>query len=208
MVIPHWSHPTTVLAELGSVNARAFALTAVTTIVEPSRAFNRSQSGSDSAGLWAKFEGLASTSANTDAAKSHSVDYGKTDHEIRFFVDPLMFETVSAIANLPAVRTHMNSGMFGKRAVVIVTGLRIAMSSFTVKGEDSSNFSIEAEGSGLLLGTGAPEVGASIKHARIATRIDLVILAVRRQRCTWPAIFYKSSKSPSAVFVPPEQKGD
>jgi hypothetical protein len=172
MVMPHWSKPTTVLAEVGSGTASAIALPATKTIVEPNRAFNRSKWRSDSVGLWAKFEGLASASASADVGKSRSMDYSKTDHEIRFFADPLMPETVSAIANLPAVRAQIDSGMFGKRAVYIVTGLRIATSSFTVAKEDLSNFTVEAEGSGPPSGTVPVDVGARVKHEGGKTATD------------------------------------
>jgi hypothetical protein len=172
MVVPHWSRPTTVLAEMGSGNSSAIALPAVKTIVERNRAFNRSKLRSDSVGLWAKFEGLASASASTEAGKSRTTDYSKTDHEIRSFVDPLMPDTVSATANLPAVQKQINSGVFGKRAVYVVTGLRIATSSFTVTEEDSSNFSVQAEGSGPPSGTIPAEVGGRIKHERGKTATD------------------------------------
>ncbi|PVI04795.1 hypothetical protein DM02DRAFT_624588 [Periconia macrospinosa] len=112
MVISHWSQPTAVLAEMGSGNSSAAALPAVKTIVERNRAFNRSKSRSDNVGL-------------TEAGKSHTTDYSETDHENRSFVDPLMPDTVSAIANLPAVQKQINSVIFGKRAVYVVTGLRM-----------------------------------------------------------------------------------
>jgi len=164
MVIPHWSQPATVLAEVGSGDTNAIALPATKTIVETNRSFNRSKSRSASVGLWAKFEGLASASASTDAGESRSIDYSATDHEIRFFANPLMPDTVTAIANLPTVRAQIDSGMFGKRPVYIVTGLRIATSSFTVTEENSSNFGVEAEGSGPPSGTVPVEVGSKVKH--------------------------------------------
>jgi hypothetical protein len=164
MVIPHWSKPTTVLAAVGSGTASEIKLPTPKTIVEPNHAHNRSTSRSDSLSLWSKFEGIASASASTDIGKSNSIDYSKTDHEIQFFSDPLMPETVTAIANYPAVRAQINSGMFGKRAVYIVSGLRIARSSFTVTKENSSNFNVEAEGSGPPTGTVPAEVGGKVKH--------------------------------------------
>ncbi|EUC41825.1 hypothetical protein COCMIDRAFT_40034 [Bipolaris oryzae ATCC 44560] len=123
MVIPHWSRPTTVLAEMGSGNNSAVTLPTIKITVERNRAFNRSKSRSDSVGMWAKFEGLASVLANTETGKSRITDY-----------------------------------------MYVVTGLRIATSSFTVTEEDSSNFSIEAEGSGPASGTTPVEVGGKIKH--------------------------------------------
>lgn len=164
MVISHWSRPTTVLTEIGSGSSSTIALPAVKTIVERNRAFNRSKLRSDSVGLWAKFEGLASASASAEAGKSHTMDYGQTDHEIHSFVNPLMPEIVSTIANLPVVQKQINSGIIGKRAVYVVTGLRIATSSFTVTEEDSSNLFIEGEGSGPPSGTIAVEFGSKIQH--------------------------------------------
>lgn len=164
MVIPHWSQPTTILAAVGSGTASEIKLPSPKTIVEPNHTHNHSKSRSDSLSMWFKFGGITSTSASTDFGKSNSIDYGKTDHEIRFFSDPLMPETVTAIANLPAVRAQMDSGMFGKRAVYIVSGLRIATSSFTVTKENSSNFTVEAEGSGPPTGTVPAEVGVKVKH--------------------------------------------
>jgi hypothetical protein len=172
MVISHWSRPTTVLAEMGSGNSNTVALPAIKTIVEPNRAFNRSKSRSESVGLWAKLEGLASVSVSTEAGKSLTTDYSKTDHEIQSFVDPLMPDTVSAIANLPAVQNYIKAGVFGKRAVYVVIGLRIATSSFTVTKEDSSNFSVETEGSGPTPGTIPAEVGFIIKHESGKTATD------------------------------------
>ncbi|CZR61672.1 uncharacterized protein PAC_11569 [Phialocephala subalpina] len=164
MVLPHWSKPTTVLAAVGSDTASEIKLPAAKTLVEPNHAHNRSKTRSDSLSLWAKFEGIASTSVSTDVGKNQSIDYSKTDHEIRSFSDPLLPDMVTSIANLPTVRTHIDSGMFGKRHVYIVSGLRIATSSFTVMKEDSSNFTVEAEASGPPTETVPGEVGGKGKH--------------------------------------------
>ena len=163
-VLPHWTKPTTVLAAIGSDAAKDIALPATRTLVEPNHAHHQSKSRSDSLSLWAKFEGIASASTNTDIGKKHSIDYSKTDHEIRSFADPLLPDKVTAIANIPTVRKHIASSMFGKRPVYVVSGLRIATSSFTVTKKESSNFTIEAEGSGPPSGTTPGEVGGRVKH--------------------------------------------
>ncbi|KAM3081807.1 hypothetical protein ACMFMG_005251 [Clarireedia jacksonii] len=153
MVIPHWSKPTTVLAAVGSGTASEIMLPNTKTLVELNHAHNRSKSRSDSLSLWAKFDSVVSASTNTDIGKSYSTDYSKMDHEIRTFSDPLMPDVVAAIANIPEVKAQINSSMFGKRPVYVVSGLRIATSSFTVTKGDSSNFFIEVEGSGPPTGT-------------------------------------------------------
>lgn len=54
--------------------------------------------------------------------------------------------------------------MFGKRPVYVVSGLRIATSSFNVTKKESSNFTIGAEGSGPPSGTTPGQVGGKAKH--------------------------------------------
>ena len=163
-VLPHWTKPNTVLAAIGSDAAKDIALPATRTLVEPNHAHHHSKSRSDSLSLWAKFEGIASASTNTDISKKHSIDYSKTDHEIRSFADPLLPDKVTAIANIPTVRKHVDSSMFGKRPVYVVSGLRIATSSFTVTRKQSSSFTIEAEASGPPSGTVPGELGERAKH--------------------------------------------
>ena len=164
MVISHWSKPASVLAEIGSGDSSAIKLPAIKSFIESNRAFNRSTSRTNSVGFLAKFQGLFSSSARTEAGKSHTTDYSETDHEVRLFADPLLPETVEAIANLPAVQKSIQSGLFPPRAVYVVTGLRITNSSFTVTEEDSSKFVLEAEGSGPPSGTIPGEIGGNMKH--------------------------------------------
>ncbi|KAI1742162.1 hypothetical protein F4680DRAFT_41820 [Xylaria scruposa] len=164
MVIPHWSKPTTVLATVGRDTAGEIELPPQTTIVERNHAHSRSQSRSSGLSMWFTFEGLASTSAGGDSGKNNNINYSETDHEIHSFKDPLTPEMVTAIANVPAVRAHIDSGMFGKRPAYIVSGLRIATSSFTVTKERGSNFTVEAEASGPPAGTLPVEIGGKVKY--------------------------------------------
>jgi len=171
-VLPHWSKPTTVLAAIGSGAAQDIELPGIKKLVESNHEHHQSTSRSDSLSMWAKFEGIASASTNTDIGKTHSIDYSKTDHEIQSFADPLLPDKVTAIANIPSVRKHINSGMFGKQPVYVVSGLRIATSSFTVTKKNSSNSSVGAEGSGPPPGTIPAEVGAKAKHENQETVTD------------------------------------
>ncbi|KAI0405911.1 hypothetical protein F4802DRAFT_596875 [Xylaria palmicola] len=172
MVIPHWSKPTTVLAAVGRGTTGEIELPPETTIVEPNHVHSRSQSRSSSLSMWSTFEGLASILAGSEHGKDNNVNYGETDHEIHYFKDPLTPEAVTAIANLPAVRAHIDSGMFGKRPVYIVSGLRIATSSFTVAKERGSNFTVEAEASGPPAGTLPVEIGGKARYGAQRTVTD------------------------------------
>ncbi|KAF7503912.1 hypothetical protein GJ744_002993 [Endocarpon pusillum] len=171
-VLPHWTKPTTVLAAIGSDAAKDIALPATQTLVERNHGHHQSRSRFDSLSLWARFEGLASASTNTEVGAKNSIDYGQTDHEIRSFAEPLLPDKVTAIANIPTVRKHIHSGMFGKRSVYVVSGLRIATSSFTVTKSESSNFTVGAEASGPPSGTTPVEVGATAKHDSRETVTD------------------------------------
>jgi hypothetical protein len=111
MVLPHWSQTTTVLADLFSNTISDFNLPNITTIIEKDNAYDRNQSRSNGFDIWSKFEGFASASISADLGKDTTINYSKTDHEIRFFSDPLMPETVAAIAKIPAVRAQIESGM-------------------------------------------------------------------------------------------------
>lgn len=172
MILSHWSKPGSVLAELGSGTASALALPPIKTIIEPDHAHYRSTTRSGSLAIWSKFEGLASALVGTDAGKSRSIDYSQTDHEIRSFVDPLSPETTAAIAKLPSVHEHITSGLFGRRYVYVVTGLRIATSSFTVTVQNETNYGVSVEGSGPALAVAPLEVGAGLSHQKANQNTD------------------------------------
>lgn len=170
-VLRHWTKPTAVLAAIGS-DTEGIKLPATRTHVEPNHAHSQSKERSNSLSLWAKFESIASASTNTDIAKKYSIDYSKTDHEIRSFADPILPEKVAKIANIPTVRKYIDSGRFGKRHVYVVSGLRIATSSFTVTKKESSNFTDETEGFGPPSGTTPGKVGGRVKHDNWERVID------------------------------------
>jgi outer membrane receptor for ferrienterochelin and colicin len=67
----------------------------------------------------------------------------------------------------------MDSGVFGKRAVYIVSGVRIAKTLFTVTKETGASYGIELSGSGPLIpGPVLIELGASLAHNREKTVTD------------------------------------
>ncbi|KAH8749180.1 hypothetical protein F5882DRAFT_432929 [Hyaloscypha sp. PMI_1271] len=109
--------------------------------------------------IWTKFLEVATASAKTEAGRKNFESYGIVDHEIRSFVDPFTRSTATAITTLPDVKSHINTGTFGKKSDYIVTGLRIAKRSFTVTKEVASNLSGEISGSGPSAGGTVPPVG-------------------------------------------------
>ena len=112
-----------------------------------------------------QFFAVGSASAEINVGSSASFSYGAVDHEIHSFVEPLTAETALKIATLPIVQQHMASGMFGKRAVYMVSEVRIAKTSFTVKKETATNHIVDLSGSGPPISGLVPlELGVSVAH--------------------------------------------
>jgi len=102
--------------------------------------------------IWTKFLEVATVSAKTEAGRKNFESYGIIDPEIRSVVDPFTRSTATAITTPPDVKSYINTGIFGKKSIYIVTSLRIAKGSFTVKKEVASNLSGEISGSGPSAG--------------------------------------------------------
>jgi hypothetical protein len=170
-VLAHPARPTLVLASLSSDSS--ITLPKESTIVEPNHSHEKSASRSVSVNIWAKFFEIASVSAKTEARGQTIKSYGTVDHEIHSFTDPFTPPTVTAITALPDIKKHIDSGIFGKKPVYIVTGLRIAKQSFTVKQEVASNLSGEISGSGSLAGVTVPvEVNTGLSGSRERKTMD------------------------------------
>lgn len=131
--------------------------------MESNHSHEKSISRSGSLNVWTKFLDLASASVSTTAGRSFVESYSAVDHEIHSLAGPLTPSTVAAITALPDVKRYIDSGLFGKKSVYIVTGLRITKSSFKVMKEAASNVSGEISGSGPPAGGTVPvEVGSGL----------------------------------------------
>jgi hypothetical protein len=163
-VITHPKRPTGVLTTLRSLES-GITLPKTSLLTETNHAHEKSNAQSNGFGSWVQFFAVASASAKTDVGSSTSLSYSAVDHEIHFFAEPLTAETALKIATLPVVQQHMASGMFGKRAVFVVSGVRIAKTSFTVKKETGTNHTVDVSGSGPpMVGLVPLELGASVAH--------------------------------------------
>ncbi|KAF2670813.1 hypothetical protein BT63DRAFT_423112 [Microthyrium microscopicum] len=172
-VLSHPSRPTLVLASIDGSSHPEIVLPKVDTVTEKNHTHSNSRSQSNEFSIWAKFLEVASTSIKTNVGSHAALTYGTADHQIKMFAQPFSAEALLAISNLPAVRGQIDSGMFGKRPLYVVSGLRIAQQSFEVKTEVGSNFNTELSGSGPAAGGIAPvEVGASVAHHRAKTVTD------------------------------------
>ena len=171
-VIAHPKKPTLVLTVLGSPNLD-IKLPKMSTLIEPNHYHDNSFARSNSFAIWSQFLAFASASVDIDVGSKESLSHSVVDHEIRTFADPLTTETALRIAALPVVQQQMASGLFGKRAVYVVSGVRIAKSSFTIKKERGTHYAGGLSGSGPPIPGPVPlELGAGVAHARETTVTD------------------------------------
>ncbi|KAK2593255.1 hypothetical protein QQS21_009054 [Conoideocrella luteorostrata] len=171
-VIAHPKKPTLVLTALSSPDS-GITLPKTGILTETNHAHDKSHAKTNGFSSWMQFFAAASASIKNDVGSSASVSYSPVDHEIRFFAEPLTTETALNIAALPVVQQHMASGVFGRRAVYVVSAIRIAKTSFTVKKETGANCTVELSGSGPPIPGPMPlELGASVAHHRGKTVTD------------------------------------
>ncbi|KAH8194218.1 hypothetical protein TruAng_011615 [Truncatella angustata] len=171
-VIAHPKKPTLILTTLSSLNS-SIKLPKTSILTETNHTHNKLHAQSNGVSIWTKFLGVASTSLNNDFGSSASLSYGAVDHEIRSFAEPLTAETALHIAALPVVQRHMVTGAYGKRSVYVVSGVRIAKTSFTVKKETGANYTVDLSGSGPPIPGPVPlELGASVAHYQEKTVTD------------------------------------
>jgi len=171
-VIAHPKKPTLVLTTLSSPDC-GITLPKTSILTETNHVHDKSHAKSNGVSIWMQFLAIASASVKTDVGNSASLSYSAVDHEIRSFAEPLTAETALKIAALPVVQQQMASGVFGKRAVYVISGVRIAKTSFTVKKETGANYTVELSGSGPPTPGPVPlELGASVTHHQESTVTD------------------------------------
>ncbi|OPB36007.1 hypothetical protein A0O28_0111730 [Trichoderma guizhouense] len=117
-IIPHPNRPTRSLASLSSASHPGIILPKINTFTESDH--------------------LHSQIGNMNVSRSTKTTYGSVDLETRVFGSGIRGDTLKAIVNLAQVKKHIDSGMFGKRPIYIISGLRIAKDSFQVTRESGS----------------------------------------------------------------------
>ncbi|TDZ33082.1 hypothetical protein C8035_v006262 [Colletotrichum spinosum] len=169
-VIKHPSDPTQILASPNNFPS-PLALPKVETLIERNHTHSKSADRSVGFEIFAKFVEIASASSNVSINRRQALEYSTVDHEIRSFASTISRDTLETVTNLPQVRNYINRGMFGKRPVYMITGHRVALSSFTVTKEDGSGISLALSGSGPT-GTTPVEAGGGISMSTERSRLD------------------------------------
>ncbi|KAI2616650.1 hypothetical protein GGS26DRAFT_441555 [Hypomontagnella submonticulosa] len=162
-VLPHPAHPSKVLLEPSEVPE--LGLPPVQTLIEAGHNHTRSTNSSIGGEIKASISELASLGTNLNLQGRNVIQYGTVSHEVRSFSRSLSKATLELITAQPAVRRHIDSGLFGKRPVYVISGLRIAVDSMGVTKEKSYTRGGGANASGPV--TAAPvELGAEVHGER------------------------------------------
>ena len=139
-------------------------------IVEKGRTFAAQTTRSFGFELLAKFLELAEANGKTDVSWSRNKSFSAVDHDVRTLDGVFTPAALRAVAGLEEVKRHIDSGRFGKRCVYIITGLRVAVDSFTVTDEKATKVSGSLGGSGPVPAGGVPvEVGGGLSVANERT---------------------------------------
>ncbi|EHK21511.1 uncharacterized protein TRIVIDRAFT_222955 [Trichoderma virens Gv29-8] len=156
-IIPHPSRPTLSLASLDSESHPEIALPKINTFTESDHLHSQNKSTSLTTQTFLKLVSLALQVGNVHASRFTKTTYGSIDLETRAFGSGMSEDTLKAIVGLARVKKHIDGGMFGKRPVYIISGLRIAKDSFQVTSESGSTNSTSA-GVSTSTVTGPPPV--------------------------------------------------
>ncbi|KAI2623078.1 hypothetical protein GGR54DRAFT_638316 [Hypoxylon sp. NC1633] len=113
------------------------ALPPTASIIE-NRTFAADNSRSFGVELLAKFMELGSANVKADVSWHRNNSFSAVDHEVRAYNGPFAAASLHAITQIPAVKKHMDGGMFGKRSVYIISGLRVAKESITITDDKGS----------------------------------------------------------------------
>lgn len=161
-VIEHPKDPTKILLQAAS--CQGLKLPGVTTITETNHTHSRTLDRSFAANIFAKIFSNASVSFGMDAETDHSLSFGTVDHEVQQFDDVLSEACLRRLVSESSARSHMDSGIFGKRPLYIVTGLRVTRQPMSISKTASASKAGAATLSGNATGGSAPlEIGGDIR---------------------------------------------
>ncbi|TLS20803.1 uncharacterized protein PpBr36_10904 [Pyricularia pennisetigena] len=168
-VIKHPSHPTLALASLRSSEQPKIDLPEIDILQERSHVHSQTSKRSANISFLAKFVDLASARR---ALAFHATKNGYSGVWTSKY-KPISRDALKAITRLEPVKKHINSGIFGKKPVYIITGLRVAKSSFQVTDQTKSSATISLGASGPAPAWVLPlEIGGGISGACEQSRKD------------------------------------
>ncbi|KAL2670051.1 hypothetical protein Neosp_014932 [[Neocosmospora] mangrovei] len=168
-VITHPGRPTNVIASPRT--DPSLQLPEIQIITEKNHSHSNEVSRKGGVSLFAKFVEFASGSVSYEASRRNLLQYGTVDHEVRSLLAPFSKDFLQSIISLDAVKEHIDSGLYGKRPIYLVSGLRVTNESFTVTKEKGTGNQAEISASGPT-GSVPVEVGGSLSGGVEKTKAD------------------------------------
>ncbi|KAF5675750.1 hypothetical protein FHETE_2353 [Fusarium heterosporum] len=135
-IIAHPSRPSEVLAS--PLSDSSISLPKIQTLLETNHSHSKEASRTLGFSIFAKFAEFASGSLEYEVSHRNLVEYGTVDHRVQSLVTPFSKEFLDSLVAIQTVKDHIDSGMFGKRPVYLVTGLRVTEVPFIVTREVGS----------------------------------------------------------------------
>ncbi|KAM5442402.1 hypothetical protein MferCBS31731_002280 [Microsporum ferrugineum] len=142
-VLEHPLRPLSILASEGNGLPADLDLPEEESIVERNHEHPREAGVSIGMKLWSAFRKVASTGAEMSVDRSRVHDFGKVDHEVWAFNRELSDRCLEGIVSVPKVRKYMDSALFGRKPVYIITGVRITKTSFAVSTQSNATVSAQ-----------------------------------------------------------------
>ncbi|KAI1374533.1 hypothetical protein F4677DRAFT_461345 [Hypoxylon crocopeplum] len=158
-VLPHPARQGNILLQPSETPGVTFP--PVQTLIERGHNHSRSRNASVSGEITASIAELASLGTNLNIQRREVVQYGTVDHEIRRFPRALPKATLQLITAQTSVRRQIDSGLFGKRPVYIISAPRIVLDAMSVTKEKSHSQAGGVNASGPALAVPV-ELGAGL----------------------------------------------
>ncbi|EQB48819.1 hypothetical protein CGLO_11935 [Colletotrichum gloeosporioides Cg-14] len=172
-VIKHPMRPTLALASLGQGGQPEIVLPDINILHESEHLHSRGSKRSISAELFAKCVDLASASGKVEFSSYKNRSLDAINLEVRSFKAGIHPDSLKEIMKLERVKKHIDGGIFGKRPVYIITGLRVAKESFRVTDEIGSSNLVSVTGSGPAPAGLVPvEIGGGLSSGAEKSKAD------------------------------------
>ncbi|KAH8704485.1 hypothetical protein GQ44DRAFT_764101 [Phaeosphaeriaceae sp. PMI808] len=176
-VIKNFKKPTLILLQPDAITDPKINFPPVKILSEQDHTHSRSSSHSVGGEIWARFLEIVSGSTRLELERRNKLEYSTVDHDVHQFNGSLTPESLKAIVNQPAVRQYIDNGVFGKRPVYIISGLRVVKTGMTITVDKGHTFGGGIEGSGPPAGIVPVEAGANIHAERKKDNVDSWVTA-------------------------------
>ncbi|KAM5429007.1 hypothetical protein McaMca56_008199, partial [Microsporum canis] len=142
-ILKHPLRPLSILASEGNGLLADLNLLEEESIVERNYKYPREAGVSIGIKLWSTFRKVVLTRAEISVDRSRVYNFGKVDHKVWAFNRKLSDRYLEGIVLVPKVRKYIDSALFGRKPVYIITGVRITKTLFAVSTQSNTTVSAQ-----------------------------------------------------------------